>query len=194
MTRIGIKTTHLRSPRGELLVLGNGDVLSSPIRNFGRMKERRIVLALGVTYDTALDHVQASPGMIREAVERRGEARFDRAHFRGCGESALEFEAVYRMVTPEYSVYLDEQQAINLELLHRFREAGIEFRLPDAGPSCLRPDQPPRRVARWNRALVTRSRTRHRSRTRVSVRSPSPSEPRARTRRRAASLGCRWSQ
>ena len=128
--RIGIKTTHLRSPGGEQLVLGNSDLLHSRIRNYGRMEERRVVLALGVRYDTTLEQVQAIPGMIQEAVEQTPTTRFDRAHFQGFGESALAFEAVYYMLTSEYSIYMDTQQAINLELLRRFRAAGIEFAFP----------------------------------------------------------------
>jgi len=81
--RIGVKTTHVRSLSGELLVLSNSDVLGSPIRNFGRMEKRRVALALGVPYHTALEQVEAIPGMIRGAVERQSQARFARAHFRG---------------------------------------------------------------------------------------------------------------
>ena len=85
---------------------------------------------LGVTYDTALDQLEAIPGMIQEVVEQQSTTRFDRAHFRGFGESALEFEAVYYVLSAEYGVYMDTQQAINLELLRRFREAGVEFAFP----------------------------------------------------------------
>ena len=128
--RIGVKTTHLRSLSGEQLVIGNSDLLNSRIHNYGRMEERRVVLTLGVTYDTALEQLEAIPGMIEETVEQQSTTRFDRAHFRGFGESALEFEAVYHVLSAEYGVYMDTQQAINLELLRRFREAGVEFAFP----------------------------------------------------------------
>ena len=107
--RIGVKTTHLRSLRGEQLVIGNSDLLNSRIRNYGRMDERRVVLTLRVTYDTALEQVEAIPGMIREAVEQQSTTRFDRAHFRVFGKSALEFEAVYHMLTAGYGAYMDTQ-------------------------------------------------------------------------------------
>ena len=128
--RIGIKTTHLRSPSGEQLVYNNSDMLRSPLRNFGRMERRRVVLSLSVAYDTPAERVESIPAMIREAIEKHESTRFDRAHFRGFGESALEFEAVYYMSTTNYAVYMDTQQAINLDLLGRFRDAGISFALP----------------------------------------------------------------
>ena len=128
--RIGVKTTHLRSLSGEQLVIGNSDLLGARIRNYGRMEERRVVFALGVTYDTALEQVEAIPGMIEGAIEQQESTRFGRAHFRGYGESALEFEVVYHMLSTDYGLYMDTQQAINLEILRRFREAGIEFAFP----------------------------------------------------------------
>lgn len=128
--RIGVKTTHLRSLSGEQLVIANSDLLNSRIRNYGRMDQRRVVLTLGVTYDTAIEHIEAIPGMVREVVEEQSVARFDRAHFRGYGESALEFEVVYHIESADYGLFMDTQQAINLELLRSFREAGIEFAFP----------------------------------------------------------------
>ena len=128
--RIGIKTTHLRSPSGEQLVYSNSDMIGSPLRNFGRMERRRVVLSLGVTYDTDAERIAAIPGMIKEAVEKHSLASFDRAHFKGFGESALQIEAVYYMSTASYAVYMDTQQEINLDLLERFRSAGIEFAFP----------------------------------------------------------------
>ena len=128
--RIGIKTTHLRSPSGEQLVYSNSDMLGSPLRNYGRMQRRRAVLSLNINYDTDVEKVEAIPGMVKEAIERHEMTQFDRAHFKALGESALQIEAVFYMSTTNYGVYMDTQQAINLELLGRFREAGIEFAFP----------------------------------------------------------------
>ncbi len=128
--RIGIKSTHLRSPSGEQLVVGNSDLLGSVIRNYGRMERRRVVLSLNLKYDTGAEQVEAIPAMIREVIEQQPLTQFDRAHFRGFGESALEVEAVYYMLTSAYAVYMDTHQAICLELLRRFRAAGVEFAFP----------------------------------------------------------------
>ncbi len=58
------------------------------------------------------------------------ETRFDRAHFKGYGDSALLFEVVYYVLDPDYNKYMDIQQAINLSLLRQFRERGITFAYP----------------------------------------------------------------
>ena len=68
--------------------------------------------------------------MVREIIEDQTETRFDRAHFKEFGSYALNFEVVYYMLTPDYVVYMDTQQAINLALFRRFAEEGIEFAFP----------------------------------------------------------------
>lgn len=127
---IGLKTTRLRSISGEQLVFANGDLLSSRVRNFKRMAERRILFGFGVVYQTPAAVVAAIPALVGEIVERQETARFDRAHFKAFGDSAFEFEVVYYVLSAEYGAYMDLQQAINLELLAAFAERGIEFAYP----------------------------------------------------------------
>lgn len=128
--RIGLKTTRVRALSGEQLVFSNADLLGSRIHNYKRMQQRRVVFSVGVTYDTPPDKVAAIPGMIREVIEAREHTRFDRAHFYQFGESALNYEVVYYVLTADYNLYMDIQQAINLDLLRRFAAEGIEFAFP----------------------------------------------------------------
>jgi small-conductance mechanosensitive channel len=128
--RIGIKTTRVRALSGEQLVFGNSDLLSSRIRNYKKLQERRILFTFGVVYQTPAAQLEAIPGMVREIVEGLETVRFDRAHFKQYGASSLDFEVVYYVLQPEYEIYMDRQQAINLALFRRFKEEGIEFAYP----------------------------------------------------------------
>jgi small-conductance mechanosensitive channel len=127
---IGLKTTRVRSLSGEQLVFSNSDLLKARIRNFKRMQERRALFTVGVTYETPLEKLAAVSGTLRDIVQSQPQVRFDRAHFKSFGDSALAFEVVYYMLVPEYNVCLDTQQAINLAILERFRKEGIEFAYP----------------------------------------------------------------
>jgi small-conductance mechanosensitive channel len=127
---IGLKTTRVRSLGGELIVFANNDLLKSRIRNFKRMYERRVLFSVGVTYQTSLEKLERIPAILRETVERRKQTRFDRAHFKAYGDSALAFEVVYYVLSPDYNLYMDTQQAINLEIYRRFSEERIEFAYP----------------------------------------------------------------
>jgi small-conductance mechanosensitive channel len=128
--KIGIKTTRLRSLGGEQLIFPNADIVSSRIRNYKRMEERRIVFALGVVYSTPYDKLRQIPTLIRDIIEAQENARFDRAHFASYGDYALNFEIVYYVLSADYNLYMDVQQAINLDIFQAFEQAGIEFAYP----------------------------------------------------------------
>jgi small-conductance mechanosensitive channel len=128
--RIGLKTTRVRSLTGEQLVFGNHDLLSSRIRNYKRLYERRMNLAFGVLYQTSAGQLARIPELVAEIIESKEGARFDRAHFKGFGDSSLDFEAVYWIPSPDYKVAMDVQQAVNLDLFRRFENEGIGFAYP----------------------------------------------------------------
>jgi small-conductance mechanosensitive channel len=127
---IGMKTTRLRSVGGEQLILSNGELLKSRIRNWARLTERRVVLAFGVAQETPAGAIERIPAMARELIEGQDLTRFERAHFKGFGTASLDFEVVYWILTPDYNAFMDRQQAVNLGLLRAFEGAGIHLASP----------------------------------------------------------------
>ena len=127
---IGLKTTRVRSLSGEQLVLSNGDLLQSRIKNYKRMDSRRILFSLGVVYETSYDSLVRIPGLVKEIIDAEPKARFDRAHFSSYGDFSLNYEIVYFVLSPLFEDYMDMQQRINLEIFKRFSEEGIEFAYP----------------------------------------------------------------
>ncbi len=127
---IGIKTTRIRSLSGEQIIFSNNDLLGSRVRNYKRMDERRAVFTIGVTYDTPHDTLKSIPDRLQAAVEAQGDVRFDRAHLKSFGDFSIDFEIVYYMLVPDYAVYMDAQEAINLAVHDDFTRNGIEFAFP----------------------------------------------------------------
>jgi small-conductance mechanosensitive channel len=127
---IGLKTTRIRSLSGEQIVFSNGDLLSSRLRNFQRLQERRVVLRLGVTYQTPRALLEKIPGTLREIVESAEDTRFDRAHMAAYGDFAILFELVYYALTPDFARHMDIQQGIFLRIHEAFERDGIEFAYP----------------------------------------------------------------
>jgi len=127
---IGIKSTRVRSFTGEQLIFSNSDLLNSRIRNYGRMEERQVSFTLGVTCQTSYEKLVEIPGMIQEIIEAQPQTRFGRAHFKAYGDFSLNFEIVYYVLTSDYGVFMDIQQAINLEIFRRFAQEGIELAYP----------------------------------------------------------------
>lgn len=128
--RVGVKTTRVRSLSGEQLVFSNSDLLGSRIRNYKRMRERRVVFSVGVIYQTPHAQLAEIPQLLRGIVEAQPDVRFDRAHLKELAAASLDFEVVYYVLSPDFNVYMDRQQAINLEIFGRFEAEGIEFAYP----------------------------------------------------------------
>ena len=127
---IGLKSTQIRSLSGEVIIMSNLDLLKSRIRNFKRMSERRVLFTFGVAYGTEAGQLEKIPGFLRGIIEAQAEARFDRAHLREFGDSAMIYEVVYYVRGADYNLYMDIQQAINLALLRALQAEGIRFAHP----------------------------------------------------------------
>jgi small-conductance mechanosensitive channel len=128
--QIGIKSTRLRSLSGEQIVMSNGDLLKSRVRNYGLLYERRASFTVSIVYESPIEAVREVPALIEAAIRAQPKTRFDRAHFAGFGEYALKFEAVYFVLDAEYNTYMNIQQAINLQVLEEFSRRGIGFAYP----------------------------------------------------------------
>ena len=127
---IGIKSTRLRSLNGEQIVMSNADLLGSRVRNFGLLYERRVVYKLGIVYETPREKIKAVAGIIERAIRAQDKTRFDRSHFVSFGDFALNYEAVFHVLDPDYGLSMDIQQAINLQIHEEFEKLGIEFAYP----------------------------------------------------------------
>ena len=128
--QIGIKSTRLRSVTGEQIVMSNGDILKSRLRNYGFLPERRAELQLRIAYETPRNLIAELPSLIESAIRAEKNVRFERAHFARYGDYALLFEAVYFVQDSELKAFMDAQQSINLRLLDEFARRGITLAYP----------------------------------------------------------------
>ncbi len=127
---VGMRSSIIRSLSGERIVISNEELLSQTIRNFGDLPRRRVSHTIGVLYETPVEKVAAIPDMVARAVQAHPPAEFDRCHFTGFADSALEFEFVFFVPDGDMVVYLDLQQQINLTILGTFEEQSISFAYP----------------------------------------------------------------
>jgi small-conductance mechanosensitive channel len=127
---VGLKSTRIRSLGGEQIVMSNTDLLKQTISNYKRLQQRRIVYTFGITYDATPEQAQEVPRIVQRAVESSARLRFDRAHLLNFGESSLDYEVVFFVLDPDYNIYMDERQALNLKLMQEFAAIGVEFAFP----------------------------------------------------------------
>ncbi len=128
--KIGVRSTHLRSLRGEQVVMSNSTLTGSTVLNFAQMVQRRMIYSIGVTYDTSVEQMKAIPTMVQAIIDAQEHSTFNRCHFTEFADSSLNFELVYYIDTRDFTVALNEQQTINLGIMEAFAREGIDFAFP----------------------------------------------------------------
>ncbi|CAI8162850.1 MAG: Low conductance mechanosensitive channel YnaI [Synechococcus sp. CC9902] len=128
--KIGVRSTHLRSLRGEAVVMNNSALTHATLLNFADMESRRMIYSLGVTYSTTVEQMKAIPAWVEQIIDAIPNASFSRCHFTEFGDSSLNLELVYYIDTRDYTTALNAQQAVNLGIMECFAREGIEFAFP----------------------------------------------------------------
>lgn len=127
---IGLKTTRLTTIQGEELVVPNSQLTSEKIQNFKRLNERTVTVQLGVTYETDSKLLKAIPTLLEQCINSVEKTEFRRASFRTYGDSALQFELMYKVLSAEFVDYIAAEQAVNLAIFDTFAKKGIQFAYP----------------------------------------------------------------
>ena len=100
-----MKSTHLRSINGELLVISNTNLLSKEITNYANLHRRRVQYAIGVVYQTTPEMLRALPPLLKAQVEGEG------TWLLGKPEGAVEFIGARLM---ERLIYRLRGKSINI--------------------------------------------------------------------------------
>lgn len=128
--KIGIKTTRLKALQGEEVVISNQELTSARVRNFKKLKERRVVFSFGVTYETSTQKIREIPKIIKEIINSVPKTRFGRTHFSRFDDSALSFEVVYYFLSSDYDEYMAANEEILVKIKEAFEERDIDMAYP----------------------------------------------------------------
>jgi len=128
--KIGLKTTRIVALQGEEVIISNAELTSTRIRNFKKMKKRRIAFGFGVIYGTTAKQLKKIPKITKDIFSKIKLADLDRVHFKEFADSSLNFEVVYYLNSAEYNKYMDVQQKINLAIKEEFEKEAIEMAFP----------------------------------------------------------------
>lgn len=137
--RIGLKSTHLRSVNGELLVISNTNLLSKEITNYANLRRRRIQFTIGVIYQTTPEMLRALPGLLEEQVKAEGHG-FIRSSFTGFGQSSLDFDLVADIHSEDFQKVIAARTAIGIRIFEAMTAAGYDFAYPTQTSFTAAPD------------------------------------------------------
>jgi len=128
--KIGLKSTRITTLDGDQLVVSNKELTESRIRNYKKMKKRRVRFNIGVEYGTSSEKLQKIPLIMKKIIDSTDNVEFGRAHFSEFGDFSLNFEIIMFIDNRDYDLYMDVQQKVNLGITKAFAKEKISIAFP----------------------------------------------------------------
>jgi len=127
---VGLRSTRVRTLEGRLLIINNSTFSENTVINVTAEHTRKVVLNLGMTYDTTPEQMQQSMDILKQIIVEHEILDIEETSigFNAFGDFALGILFIYR-IKKEADI-LGTQTDINLEILKKFNDEGLEFAFP----------------------------------------------------------------
>lgn len=129
VAEIGLRSTRIKTLAGTQVTVPNAKFADTPVENVSREPSRKVILNLGLTYDTTPEKMQEAMDTLREIAAGNESVEEDvTIGFNAFGDFAMNVLFVYYIKKDEDIVAT--QTAINMAILTRFNGQGLEFAFP----------------------------------------------------------------
>jgi MscS family membrane protein len=130
VTEIGLRSTRLQTLDGRMVTIPNSEISDTAVENVSSEPSRKVVLNLGLTYDMDEAKIQRAMEVLHEIADQHKDDLEENLSvgFNQFGDFALNVIFVYRIT--KGSDILGTQTAINLAILKRFADEGLELAFP----------------------------------------------------------------
>ena len=127
---VGLRSTRVRTLDGRIVTIPNSTFTDNSVVNVTSQPSLKIVLNLGLTYDTDEKGMQKGVDILNQIVADNLDILDEECAvgFKDFGDFSLGILFIY-YVKPE-AHWLDSQNTISKEVLRRFNEAGLDFAFP----------------------------------------------------------------
>ena len=130
---IGLRSTRIRRLDGHLTSIPNEKMAAMDIENVERREYIRRKTRLRIATGTPREKVERALLIVREILadhEGMPPDQPPRVHFEEFNPDSLSIIVFYWYEPPDYWSFLELSERVNLEIVRRFREAGIELAPP----------------------------------------------------------------
>lgn len=129
---IGIRSTRIRTVEKTLVTIPNKEIMDSNVNNFSKRPMRRTTTTIGVTYDTTPDKMEKLLIQLRQLLRDDDSIDNDNIYvnFTGFGDSSLDIDMKYFILTTDYNVWLNKREALNLNIMRIVYGLELDFAFP----------------------------------------------------------------
>ncbi|GAB6074843.1 mechanosensitive ion channel family protein [Nautilia lithotrophica] len=129
---IGMRTTKIRAFDKRLIVVPNSVIANSNVENFSRRDRRRIMMRLGLTYDTTLETMEKILNEIREMLINHPDIHNEPIliYFDEYQDSSLSIFCYFFTKTAVWDDYLKIREDVNFKIKEIVEKNGASFAFP----------------------------------------------------------------
>ena len=130
VTRIGLKSTRLRTLEGEELIIPNKDLAQSKIQNFDKLIGRRMVQNLTLSSKTTQTQTKKIISCIKKYLDEHSEVDLIRCHYMGLNyreKVGVSIETSFKVKSNDYDVALKIQEDLNYQILNYISTSKLEL-------------------------------------------------------------------
>jgi len=130
---IGMRTTKIRAFDKRLIIVPNAVIANSNVENFSRREKRRVVMRIGLTYNTPVDVIKEIVEEIRNMLLNHPEIAKDESlliYFDEYEDSSLSIFCYFFTNTAVWKEYLRIKEDINLKIKEIIEKYPTDFAFP----------------------------------------------------------------
>lgn len=129
VTEIGVRSTRLKTLDGRVVTIPNSTFADSAVENVSWEPSRKVVLNLGLIYDTSADQIEQAMAILKSIADKHEGTEEDTwIAFNAFGDFALNICFIY-YITKGADIGA-VQSEINLAILRQFNENKLEMAFP----------------------------------------------------------------
>ncbi|MBI95702.1 hypothetical protein CL656_00965 [bacterium] len=130
VSKIGLKTTVIKTILGSEILISNKDIANLPIENLGRIKERKIITTVGVSYDTPTKKLKKIPELITGLSKISDKIEILNCSLDKLNDFSLDYSIFVKYKTPDIKEFNQLKNDLNIAILELFEKEKIEIPFP----------------------------------------------------------------
>jgi len=134
VTHVGMRSTRIMTADGSVYTIPNSELTNSALCNINRRGRIKHVMDLGLTYDTSPEQMEKAIGILHGILDhfhgKDAPGQSPHIYFSGFGAYSLNIHIIVWLKTTSFAEEEELLNELNLAILKRFNEAGLEFAYP----------------------------------------------------------------
>jgi len=132
---VGFRSTRIRTLDGHIVTIPNSKISNDMVENISKRPSIKRVLNIGVTYDTSANKIEKAVDIVKKILADVEQINSDpnappRIYFTEFNDCSLNILVLYWFTPPDYWLFLEVNQRINLAIMRAFEAENIEFAFP----------------------------------------------------------------